>query len=845
MKAFKAVPLIAVLALLALAPDASADVYYRMLFERAVFLLETRIEPINAVPIFQEIIRRHGDDRSYAALCQLYIGLCYMRAGSGDLAAQAFREVSRDYPEQAAVARIAEAELGGSKAGASDPRGSGPGRTTVTRLVRRFGEGQRIGGLSGNGRYAAVVDMDTGGLMAYDRVTQAVRRLNRRRLAGPEPGFAEEAAISPDGATMVFSWRDDSGRVELRSVRVDGREARSLLSEPDIAGIHPVAWRASGDRILAVLSRAGHGNSVAFISASDGSAETVLDLGDRWPGSILLSPDRRTIAYSLSEDPMIPGAGIFLYSIEERKSVPLAREAVGDRLLAWTPDGGGVVYAGRGPETAGIWLMPVRNGVPLPPAGLISEEAAPVDPIGLTEDGSLYFRAGPGDEATARPGEGRHELWVWPRLLPERSRVLTVPDAYPSIQKAIDAANAGDTVFVRAGLYDETVVIDKPLRLQGERRSTTKLVGRGVGSVVRITAGDVGVSGITVSGGTDGIEIAPGAHVRRVALTDVAATQNSRDGIRSTMTGGYHRIERCIVSDNGQYGMNVHQFLRGVIRDCDVLRNGTGLRPAWSWYLLVEGNRVHHNRSTGLLIDSCYNSTVSGNLVHANRGPGISIYYIAGRNTIKENILVRNLIGIGISLHWGGFGENRFYHNDLIGNDDQVEQTRTGESLFQLWDMGGAIGGNFWSDHPGGDGDGDGLCDLAYELTGGGRDRFPLAKPRGRIRADLAVDSPGGADATGRGDWLTVRIELAAGLPPEDIDLTTLRLNGSVPCGGAVGPAADLDEDGVPELRVRFAWPGARRPVDHADAGRRVTITGMLKSGLSFEACEPSERGNR
>jgi hypothetical protein len=126
MKAFKAVPLIAVLALLALAPDVSADAYYRMLFERAVFLLETRIEPINAVPIFQEIIRRHGDDRSYAALCQLYIGLCYRKSGSGDLAAQAFREVIRDYPEQAAVARIAEAGLGDRRPRRPIRGGAGP-----------------------------------------------------------------------------------------------------------------------------------------------------------------------------------------------------------------------------------------------------------------------------------------------------------------------------------------------------------------------------------------------------------------------------------------------------------------------------------------------------------------------------------------------------------------------------------------------------------------------------------------------------------------------------------------------------------------------------------------------
>ncbi len=53
------------------------------------------------------------------------------------------------------------------------------------------------------------------------------------------------------------------------------------------------------------------------------------------------------------------------------------------------------------------------------------------------------------------------------------NKTITVPDDYPTIQIAVDGANAGDTVFVRVGIYHETVAINKALALIGEDRSRT------------------------------------------------------------------------------------------------------------------------------------------------------------------------------------------------------------------------------------------------------------------------------------------------------------------------------------------------------------------------------------
>ena len=43
---------------------------------------------------------------------------------------------------------------------------------------------------------------------------------------------------------------------------------------------------------------------------------------------------------------------------------------------------------------------------------------------------------------------------------------IYVPDDYPTIQAAVDAANAGDTIIVRDGTYIENVNVNKQLTIR-------------------------------------------------------------------------------------------------------------------------------------------------------------------------------------------------------------------------------------------------------------------------------------------------------------------------------------------------------------------------------------------
>jgi parallel beta-helix repeat protein len=68
--------------------------------------------------------------------------------------------------------------------------------------------------------------------------------------------------------------------------------------------------------------------------------------------------------------------------------------------------------------------------------------------------------------ATASQGEQKQQQGVGPQT-------RAVPAQYETIQAAIDAANVGDTVLVKAGVYQEALRFKDGIQLQGENRDTT------------------------------------------------------------------------------------------------------------------------------------------------------------------------------------------------------------------------------------------------------------------------------------------------------------------------------------------------------------------------------------
>ena len=86
-------------------------------------------------------------------------------------------------------------------------------------------------------------------------------------------------------------------------------------------------------------------------------------------------------------------------------------------------------------------------------------------------------------------------------------RLRIVPSEYESIQEAVNEALDGDIIYVKAGIYQENLVIDKPIILIGEDPRRTLLDGRMSDYTILIKRGSVVITGFTITGGGTIIDV--------------------------------------------------------------------------------------------------------------------------------------------------------------------------------------------------------------------------------------------------------------------------------------------------------------------------------------------------
>ncbi len=194
------------------------------------------------------------------------------------------------------------------------------------------------------------------------------------------------------------------------------------------------------------------------------------------------------------------------------------------------------------------------------------------------------------------------------RLASAEAKTIVVPDDYPTIAAAIGNASQGDTVFVKKGTYNEKLVIDKALKLQGEDKANTIIQGVKIkndsGIVVQIRHDNVDFSGFTV-------------------LTDKTNNSPEQAWFFSSRLRGIHllSVKNCNVSGNKVEGAN-----------CGI------------WLFEATENSVTDNyldrNDYGIRLEGSADNNLSGNTAADSWG-GIWLISSAG-NTLRDNQMQNN-----------------------------------------------------------------------------------------------------------------------------------------------------------------------------------------------------------
>ena len=124
------------------------------------------------------------------------------------------------------------------------------------------------------------------------------------------------------------------------------------------------------------------------------------------------------------------------------------------------------------------------------------------------------------------------------------------PGNFTSITSAIENASEGDRIFVYEGLYQENILIDKPLTLQGRDKNRTIIDGGGHGDVVAVTANEVTIQGFTImNGGRISSGISLKQNVAYVVIRSNIIQSNAWDGI-SLFDATNNRIDGNLIVVN-------------------------------------------------------------------------------------------------------------------------------------------------------------------------------------------------------------------------------------------------------------------------------------------------------
>jgi len=305
---------------------------------------------------------------------------------------------------------------------------------------------------------------------------------------------------------------------------------------------------------------------------------------------------------------------------------------------------------------------------------------------------------------------------------------INVPDNYSTIQAAVDAAIAGDTICVASGTYYENVVIAKPLTLKGAGSDITIIDGGGRGTGVKITADNVNVSGFTIRNSGHGVHLykCNGANVSSNKIT-----LNKNNGIYVQSSSG-NNIGGNTITSNNLSGLFIQDSSGNTIIDNVIASNAfDGVYLYYSNNNSVSSNTItSHVNLPATSLEGSDNNTINNNTISGNE-VGISLYDGSNGNTIMGNTIL-NSGYIGVELFYSG--DNSFYHNNFINNTDQVFS----DNSAGMWNNSYPSGGNYWSDYEGNDTysgpfqnitGNDGIGDAPYNSTEYEKDYYPLMIP--------------------------------------------------------------------------------------------------------------------
>jgi parallel beta-helix repeat protein len=239
---------------------------------------------------------------------------------------------------------------------------------------------------------------------------------------------------------------------------------------------------------------------------------------------------------------------------------------------------------------------------------------------------------------------------------------------FTTISQAIKKADPGSMILIRSGIYDEGLILDKPLEIVGDGNlGDVTIRAEGKNAILfKATRGKVANLVLQQMGGGDFFCVDIQQGLLELEGCDITSNSNACVGIHGKASP---KLRGNKIHDSTGNGIFVYESGQGLIEDNDIFGNalaGIAIKDAGN--PTVRNNKIHDGKQGGIIVYESGQGLIEDNDIFGNALAGIGIIK-AGHPTIRGNKIHDGKQG-GIIVYESGQGlieDNNIFGNALSG----------------------------------------------------------------------------------------------------------------------------------------------------------------------------------
>jgi parallel beta-helix repeat protein len=238
---------------------------------------------------------------------------------------------------------------------------------------------------------------------------------------------------------------------------------------------------------------------------------------------------------------------------------------------------------------------------------------------------------------------------------------------FTTITDAIAAATPGSQILVRSGVYDEGLIIDKPLEIVGDGE---------IGEVVIRASGKDAILFQTVRGKISNLLIRQnvgeglwfGVDISQGCLELIGCDITS-DSLSCVAVHGnaYPRIISNKIHDGKRTGIYVYENGQGIIEDNKIYVNAySGVAIRQGGNPILRRNKIYDGKNAGIYVYENGQGVIEDNEIYGNSFSGVVITKGANPN-IKHNRINKNAYAVQVQESGSGTIEDNDLRENRLG----------------------------------------------------------------------------------------------------------------------------------------------------------------------------------